>query len=41
VSSRWRKAKGYTTVMGLAILDLLFIIFCLVRRQRVATHSAH
>lgn len=27
--------------MGLAILDLLFIIFCLVRRQRVATHSAH
>lgn len=29
VSSRWRKAKGYTTVMGLAILDLLFIIFCL------------
>lgn len=29
VSAKWRKAKGYTTVVGFAILDILFLIFCL------------
>ena len=30
VTTRWRKARGYTTVVGLAVLDILFLIFCLV-----------
>jgi hypothetical protein len=31
IASRWRKAKGYTTTLALAVLDLLLLLFCLVR----------
>jgi hypothetical protein len=34
-TARWRKAKGYTTVLALAIIDSLFMLFCLVRNEQV------